>query len=251
MAQTPPKQTWTSLFNGRDLDGWTAKIKGYDLGENFANTFRVANGVIQVNYDGYGGHFAHVGSNPPIGERFGHLFFRAPYAAYILRLEYRFTGEQIADGPGWAWRNSGIMFHCQDPKTMTKDQSFPVSSEFQFLGGAKDGERPTGSVCSPGTHIVLDGKLNKQHVNNSNSPTYRGDDWVKAELRVHPNGDIEHVIEDKVVLKYSGIQYDPSDADAKPLIKETDLVIKSGWIALQSESHPCEFRKIEIRNLSD
>ena len=141
------------------------------------------------------------------------------------------------------------MIHCQDPKTMTKDQSFPVSSEVQFLGGPKEGERHTGNVCSPGTNIVMGGKLITQHVNDSDSPTYRGDQWVKAEVRVYPSGDVEHLIEGKVVLKYSGIQFDPNDADAKPLIKGSDLMIKSGWISLQSESHPCEFRNIEIRKL--
>lgn len=239
--QSDLRSDWVSLFNGKDLDGWSAKIKGYEFGKNFANTFRVVDGVIQVNYDGYDGKFQ---------ERFGHLFYKSPFSSYALRCEYRFTGEQIADGPGWAWRNSGIMFHCQDPKTMTKDQSFPVSSEFQFLGGPKEGERHTGNVCSPGTNIVMNGKLITQHVNDSNSPTFRGDQWVKAEVRVHANGDVEHLIDDKVVLRYSGIQYDPNDGDAKPLIKGADLMIKSGWIALQSESHPCEFRKIEIRKIN-
>jgi len=237
LAAPAPVAKWTPIFNGKNLDGWSAKIKGYEFGDNFANTFRVANGAIQVSYDGYDGKF---------NERFGHLFYKAPFESYSLRMEYRFTGEQIADGPGWAWRNSGVMIHCQDPKTMTKDQSFPVSSEVQFLGGAAEGERPTGNVCSPGTHIVMGGKLITQHVNNSKSLTYRGDQWVRAEVRVHPSGEVEHLINDQVVLTYSGIQYDPNDADAKPLIKGTDLMIKKGWIALQSESHPVEFRKIEI-----
>lgn len=242
LLAAPAFQTsdWTPLFNGKNLDGWSAKIKGYEFGNNFANTFRVVDGAIQVNYDGYGGKFE---------EKFGHLFYKSPFESYALRMEYRFTGEQIADGPGWAWRNSGVMVHCQDPKTMTKDQSFPVSSEVQYLGGAKEGERPTGNVCSPGTNIVMGGKLITQHVNNSNSPTFRGDQWVRAEVRIHPSGEVEHLINDVVVLKYSGIQYDPNDADAKPLIKGSDLMIKKGWIALQSESHPVEFRKIEIRKL--
>lgn len=231
---------WMPLFNGKDLEGWTPKIRGYDLGDNFGKTFRVVDGVIQVNYDGYDGKF---------NERFGHLFYKTPFTSYSLRLEYRFTGEQISDGPGWAWRNSGVMILGQDPKTMTKDQSFPVSAEVQFLGGPKEGERHTGNLCTPGTNVIMGGKLITQHTNDSDSPTFPGDQWVKAEIRVHPSGEIEHLIDGKVVIRYSGVQYDPNDADAKALIKGSDLMIKGGSISLQSESHPCEFRNIEIRKL--
>lgn len=238
--QIDTSNPWVSVFNGRNLDGWKAKIKGYAYGDNFAKTFRVTNGVIEVNYDGYGGKFQ---------DRFGHLFYKSELSAYEFRLEYRFKGEQMPDGPGWAWRNSGVMLQCQDPKTMGKDQSFPVSAEFQLLGGPEKGDRHTGNVCSPGTNIVMNGKLITQHTNDSNSPTYRGDQWVKAAVKVHRDGTVEQYIDDKLVLTYSGIQYDPTDADAKPLIKGKDLMIRKGYISLQSESHPCEFRNIELRKL--
>ncbi len=45
---------WIQLFNGKDLTGWTPKIAGYEAGVNFANTFRVEDGMIRVRYDGYG-----------------------------------------------------------------------------------------------------------------------------------------------------------------------------------------------------
>jgi Domain of Unknown Function (DUF1080) len=44
---------WISLFNGKDLAGWTPKIKGYQLGDNFGDTFRVEDGVMKVSYDQY------------------------------------------------------------------------------------------------------------------------------------------------------------------------------------------------------
>src|SRR5580765_2396684 len=105
-------QEWKTLFNGKDLTGWTPKIKGYDFGDNFGNTFRVENGAICVRYDGYSGKFEN---------RFGHLFYREPFSNYVLRVEYRFTDKQLPDGPGWAFRNSGIMIHCQPPATIRKD----------------------------------------------------------------------------------------------------------------------------------
>lgn len=232
-------ERWIELFNGKNLAGWIPKIKGHPLGENHANTFRAANGAIQVSYDGYAS----------FDGRFGHLFSKNPYSSYILQLEYRFTGEQAKEGPGWAWRNSGVMIHCQSPQSMGRDQDFPVSCEVQFLGGPTEGERPTGNVCTPGTNIVMDGKLVTRHCTDSKSKTYRGDQWVRAEIEVRGHGEVIHRIEGEEVLRYSQVQFDPADADAKKLIRDGELKIASGWIALQAESHPVEFRKIRLRPL--
>lgn len=227
---------WTPIFNGKDLSGWIPKIKGYDLGDNFADTFRVEDGVLKVAYDGYGGKFE---------GRFGHLFYEKPLSNYKLRLEYRFVAEQLPDAPGWAWRNSGVMIHGQDPKTMGKDQDFPVSCEVQLLGGGPEGERPTANVCTPGTHVVIDGKLVTQHCTNSTSPTFRGDQWVRLEVEVR-GGKVTHRVNDQVVFTYEGIQFDENDAEAKKLLKDGQKAIDGGSISLQSESHPVEFRNIQL-----
>lgn len=239
-AQSGRAERWIPLFNGRNLSGWTPKIKGYLLGENFGNTFRVQDGAIKVSYDGYGGKFEN---------RFGHLFYRNPFTSYKLRLEYRFTGEQLPDAPGWAFRNSGVMIHSQAPESIRKDQDFPVSVEVQFLGGDGKNERTTGNMCSPGTHVVIEGKLVTQHCVNSKSKTYHGDQWVRFELQVHPNGKIVHLVNGEKVMEYEGAQLDENDADAKQLIKNGEKMLKGGFISLQSESHPIEFRKIELAPL--
>ena len=83
-------EEWRPLFNGEDLEGWTPKIRGYEAGENFGNTFRVEDGVLKVVYDQYDGKF---------NERFGHLFFDEEFSNYRLRVEYRVVGEQIARWP--------------------------------------------------------------------------------------------------------------------------------------------------------
>jgi hypothetical protein len=230
---------WVPLFDGKTLDGWTPKIKGRPLGDNYLDTFRVRDGAITVNYDKY----------PQFDERFGHLFYKEPFSHYRLRVEYRFVGDQAKGGPGWATRNSGVMFHCQDPKTMRVDQEFPVSIEFQFLGGLGKGPRPTGNLCTPGTNVVLNGKLHLPHCTNSKSKTYNGDHWVTAELEVHGSGKVLHVINGETVIEYEQPQLDPRDADAKALVKDGKLLIEGGYIALQAESHPVEFRKVEIRKL--
>lgn len=238
-ARPAAADDWVTLFNGKNLDGWTPKVTGHPLGENHADTFRVENGVLKVGYDKY----------PQFGGKFGHLFYKDKFSHYVLRVEYRFVGDQAKGGPGWALRNSGIMFHCQDPKTMRVDQDFPVSVEFQFLGGVGKGPRPTGSVCTPGTNIVMGGKLITQHCTNSKSKTFDGDQWVTAELEVHGSGKVKHVINGEAVIEYEQPQLDPRDADGKKLVKDGKLLIEEGYIALQAESHPVEFRKVEMKVL--
>lgn len=234
------EEKWQSLFNGKDLTGWTPKIKGYDLGANHANTFRVENGVLRVVYDGY----------QNFDDKFGHLFYQTPYSNYVLRVEYRFVGQQVPGGPGWALRNSGVMIHSQPPASMDKDQDFPVSIEVQFLGGDGQHPRHTGNLCTPGTHVVMKGKLITQHCTDSNSKTFHGEQWVTAEVEVHGHGRIIHRINGETVLEYEQSQLDPGDRDAKKLIKDGKVALHGGYIALQSESHPIEFRKVEIRPLA-
>ncbi len=240
------KAKWISLFDGKSLAGWTPKIRGSKLGENFANTFRVEDGVIKVRYDKY----PTKDGKPQFDGRFGHLFYKTPYSRYRLRLEYRFVGEQCAGGPGWAVRNSGAMLHCQAPETMGIDQDFPVSIEVQILGGDGIHERHTVNLCTPGTNVVMNGELITRHCTDSTSPTFHGDQWVTVEVEIRGPGNVRHFVGDKVVLEYEKSQYDPRDADAKKLIKGDDLYIRGGYISLQSESHPVEFRKVELLDLS-
>lgn len=242
LAPAAPAQDaeWRSLFNGRDLDGWTPKITHHDLGDNFGDTFRVEDGVIKVRYDKYA----------DFGGQFGHLFYKEKFSHYRMRVEYRFVGEQCKGGPGWAFRNSGLMIHCQDPKSMGKDQDFPVSIEAQMLGGGPTGERPTASVCTPGTRIVLGGQLSKQHCTNSKSKTFRGDQWVTLEVEVHGNGAVKHYVNGDLVMEYEKPQLNEKHMDAMKLIADgAPRMLSEGYISLQSESHPCEFRKVEVKLL--
>jgi len=232
---------WVQLFNGRDLEGWTPKITGYPAGENFGDTFRVEDGLLKVDYDGYNGAF---------DRRFGHLFYNRPFSNYVLRAEYRFVGDQIGGGPGWARRNSGIMIHGQTPESMGKDQNFPVSIEVQLLGGFGEGSRPTGNLCTPGTHVEIDGELLTRHVTKSSSDTYHGEQWVTIEIEAHGDKEIIHRVNGKEVLRYSAPQLDPRDGSFNTLKEHNGgKMLAGGTISIQSESHPVHFRKIEIREL--
>jgi hypothetical protein len=239
-GQTAPA-TWVPLFNGRNLDGWTPKFKGHPPGENFRDTFRVEAGVLKVVYDQY----------PKFEGQFGHLFWKEKLSHYRLRVEYRFVGQQTPGGPAWAFRNSGIMIHSESPDSMGLDQDFPVSIEVQLLGGAGAGPRPTANVCTPGTHVVMDGKLITQHCTDSKSRTYDGDQWVTVEVEVQGGGLIRHMVAGETVLSYREPQLDETDAHARQLALTGPKLLDSGYICLQAESHPVEFRKVELLKLDD
>ncbi len=239
IAQKKDNAGWTKLFNGKDLKDWTIKIKDHPINDNWGNTFRVENGVMKVSYDKYDG----------FKEQFGHIFYKKSFAAYLLVVEYRFTGDQVSGGPGWAFRNSGMMLMGQTPETMALEQDFPISLEAQLLGGNGKDERSTGNLCTPGTNVVMNGKLFTPHCINSSSKTYAGDQWVRAEVLVLGDSIIRHIVEGDTVLVYQKPQYDGRDKWVQRAKLPDGGAIKEGTISLQSESHPIEFRKVELFDL--
>ncbi len=242
VAQNGPDQKeWIQLFNGKDLEGWAVKISKYDLNDNFGNTFRVEDGILKVRYDQY----------ERFDGRFGHLFYRQKFSHYLIAVEYRFVGDQLTGGPEWAFRNSGVMVHSQSPESMQKDQDFPICIEVQLLGGRGSGERPTANLCTPGTNVVLNGSLFTTHCLNSSSKTYHGDQWVRVEALVLGDSVIRHIIDGKTVLSYEMPQIGGGSVNhINPWVKEDGKLLTEGYIALQSESHPVEFRKVELLNLA-
>jgi hypothetical protein len=241
-AADPDKKEWVSLFNGKNLDGWVPKITGYEAGVNFGDTFRVENGVLKVSYDQY-----HT-----FDRRFGHLFYRTPFSHYVIAVEYRFVGEQVKGGPDWAFRNNGVMLHGQAVETMKKDQDFPISIEVQLLGGRGDGSaRSTANLCTPGTNVVMNGQLETRHCVNSTSKTFDGDQWVRVEVEVHGGGAIVHRVNGETVLQYEKPQIGGGNvAGHDPALKRDGEILTGGSISLQAESHPTEFRKVELLNLA-
>jgi hypothetical protein len=241
-AVDPEKKEWIALFNGKDLAGWVPKITGYEAGVNFGDTFRVDNGVLKVSYDKY----------DTFGGRFGHLFYKTPFSHYVIAVEYRFVGQQVKDGPDWAFRNNGVMVHGQPVETMKKDQDFPISIEAQLLGGRGDGSaRSTANLCTPGTNVVMNGQLETRHCIGSTSKTFDGDQWVRVEVEVHGGGAIVHRVNGETVLQYEKPQIGGGNvAGHDPALKKDGELLTSGSISLQAESHPTEFRKVELLNLA-
>ena len=236
----PDKKEWIQLFNGKDLNDWAVKIRGYNLNDNFGNTFRVENGLLKVSYDKY----------DKFDDRFGHIFYRQKFSHYIVAAEYRFVGQQCPGGPSWATRNNGIMVHCQSPESMGKMQDFPISIEVQLLGGLGKGPRSTANLCTPGTNVEMDGKLFTPHCLNSKSKTYDGDQWVRVEALVDGDKQIKHIIDGQTVLSYEHPQIGGGNVSGHdPAVKKDGMLLSEGYIALQGESHPTEFRKVELLNL--
>lgn len=232
---------WINLFNGKDLKNWTVKIAKHDLNDNYANTFKVEDGLMKVGYEGY----------TDFNQQYGHIFYNKPFSYYLLKVQYRFVGEQAKGGEGWAYRNSGAMLHCQDPKTMLKDQDFPISIEGQILGGDGVNERHTSNVCTPGTTVYLNDKLNKIHCLESNSKTFHGDQWVTAEFLVLGDSVIKHFVNKELVLTYTKPQIGGGNvSNFDPKVKEDGKALTEGYISLQSESHPIEFKTVAIYNLA-
>jgi hypothetical protein len=232
---------WRPLFNGTDINDWIIKIAKHEINENYANTFRVEDGLLKVRYDGY----------VDFNQQYGHIFFKEPFSHYILRVEYRFVGDQAPGGEGWAFRNSGAMLHCLDPSTMLKDQDFPISIEGQMLGGDGINERSTSNLCTPGTHVVMDGELFTPHCMNSSSKTYHGDQWVTADFLVLGDSIVHHILEGRSVVTYEKPQIGGGNVTPfDPEIKIDGTPLTSGFISLQSESHPIDFRTVVLADLS-
>ena len=231
---------WIQLFNGKDLTDWTIKFAKHDVGENVNDTFRVEDGLLKVRYDKWS----------TFNGEFGHIFYRQAFAYYLLAAEYRFVGQQVTGGPSWAVRNNGLMLHSPAPRTMLKDQNFPVSLEVQLLGGQGTGPRTTANLCTPGTHVVFNGKLHTQHCTNSTSQTYDGDQWVRVEFLALGDSIMKHIANGDTVLVYRKPEMGGGSANnTNPGVLVPGTPITGGSISLQAETAEIDFRKVEVLNL--
>jgi len=236
VTETNRKDQWISLFNGKDLQHWIPKIAGYKAGENFGNTFRVSNGILSTRYDSY----------DSFHNRFGALYYDKKFTNYRLKVEYRFVGDTVAGAPPWGFRDGGIQYDCQDPSTLKLDQPFPVCLEYNLLGGDGKNKRGTGEICASGMYVEINGKRNTSYCTPpAIKKSFNGDEWVTAEIDVH-NGEIIHYVNGEEVMRFNNPRYDTANAIAKNFIVNNNDKVNGGYISLQSNSHPMDFRKIEI-----
>ncbi|MEP1490340.1 MAG: DUF1080 domain-containing protein [Algibacter sp.] len=237
----PKQEQWVNLLERNDLNDWIVKIKGHEANDNYKNTFIIEDGIMKVNYNEYDDVFNNA---------FGHIYYKKPYSNYKFKMDYRFTGEQLSDGAGWANRNSGIMIHCEDPRNIGLDQNFPVSIEVQLLGGNGTDARSTANLCTPGTHVEMENELKTEHCISSVSQTFHGEQWVNIEIEVRNDSIIKHFINGEKVMHYNKPQFG-GEVDFNPEFwkSKAGKPLKGGYISLQSESHPIEFKNIGILKL--
>jgi hypothetical protein len=232
----PEERSWIQLFNGEDLAGWKVKFAEHDVGVNLHDTFRVEEGILRVTYEDW----------PSWTGEMGHLIHDSVFSHYLVAAEYRFVGEQVAGANiGWARRNNGLMLHSQGAEAMRMDQGYPNSMEMQLLGGLGEGPRTTANLCTPGTVFERDGELDTTHCVNSASATYDGDRWVRVEALVLGDSLVQHIVEGDTVFTYSRPQLGEVRRGETPQLSP----LTSGHIAIQAESAPTDFRKIEVLNL--
>ncbi|MEO5590896.1 MAG: DUF1080 domain-containing protein [Chitinophagaceae bacterium] len=246
------QKEWIQLFNGKDLTGWDIKIAGHDLNDNFNNNFYVKDSILKVDYSGF----------KKFNAAFGHLYYKKPFSYYMVRVEYRFTGKQLEGGPSYAYLNSGVMLHSQSAASVTKNQWFPVSLEMQLLASDDKEKRHNGNLCTPGTEVSMNGQPVAAHCIDSKSKNSFLNEWVSAEAVVYGDSVIHHIINGDTVLTYEKIKVGGGfvntgmtwtsggfAADSLEWIKKDGTPLSSGFIALQAESHPVEFRRVELLDL--
>lgn len=242
VSQSQSTSEWINMFDGNSLEGWTPKIYHHETGDNYRNTFRVVDGAIEVNYDDYDEGF---------NDRYGHLFYKKPFSAFHMTWEYRFTDQWLEDAASYTYRNSGVMFHSQAPETILKEQDWPISVEWQMLAEEEEGApRPTGNMCSPGTDVFFEGEKDPRHCINSTSPTFKWDEWVKADLIVYGDSLVIHLVNGDTVLQYTKPQIGGGVANNfDPEIKVDGKALTEGYIGLQSEGQGVIFKNLKIREL--
>jgi hypothetical protein len=237
-----PSGKWISLFNGKDLGDWTVKIAGHELNDNYRNTFRVEDGLLKVSYQQY----------DKFGDRFGSLFYKRRFSHYWIRAEYRFVGSLAPGAPRWAYKNSGIQLHSQAPETMRQEQQWPVSVEFDIVGGRFIGSRPTGDVCRNGTHVSIGGVPLEEQCSKVGDVTIRDEEWTTALAEVDGGTRARQIVNGALAVEYTDLTLDDGNADAHRLMSSgADKALTSGYISLQSNGYPIEFRRIEVLPMDD
>lgn len=236
----PNEKEWLALWDGNNFDDWTPKFANSETGVNYKNRFQHKEQFLSVVYE----------PQDSFKSNFGHLFYKDKFSHYLLKATYRFVGDQQPNGPAWAFRNNGLMLHCQSPQSMGLPQDFPVCLEMQLLGGNGTDERSTANLCTPGTNVMMHDSLFTPHCVNSTSETFHGDQWVDVEVLVLGDSLIQHIVSDKVVMEYSKPTFGSGSVDGlKPGLYEEGDLISDGYISIQAETHGIDFKSIELLNL--
>ncbi len=243
--------TWVQLFNGKDLSDWDIKFAGKELNVNFNNTFKVVDSAISVDYSGW----------TRFSDEFGHAANKTKaYSHYLLRVEYQVGPTQVTGGPAWAVQNNGLMVHSQSMASMTLKQDFPISMETQLLGAGNTGSNPknTMNLCTPGTAFYNNpsgGSVNMEHcVPSTATARPAPGTWAWVSVSVMGDSIIRHFNQKSptgtpVFTYYRPVYWTGNVANPPANTPANGTPLKSGYIAIQAETHPYKFRKMELLDL--
>jgi hypothetical protein len=227
------------IFNGQDLTGWVPLIKKSAFNVNYQNTFRAdpANQIIRVTYEDY--------PDTDFDGRYGMLYYDKYLTDYRVRLTYRFREPQAQNPSQWGKNNTGLMLFGIDPRDVMGDPDFPPAIEIQLLGTPSTGGTNNANLCQPGGMWVS--KLFGENNGSGNGckasksgPAPTAGEWVTIEAEVLVSGETkiyQHPETITPVLSISGPMY-----NNQPVL--------GGYMAIQSESQPVEFKDIELKELN-
>ena len=243
-GQKPADQKdWIQLFNGKNLDGWVPKIRGYDLGVNYADTFRVADGMLKASYDKYTAlrgqvraSVLHAAEILALHHRGGVPLRRRAGAgrADLGRPQQRPDAPQPGrgdDGEGSGFSDLGRGAAARRPaERQAAIDGKRVHARHADLHERHDGERPLHELEVGDVSPAKAGYASRSR-SAAASASRTGGRTDRARVRQPTIGGGEVTAFD-------------------PKVKVDGTLLTEGYIAIQGESHPTDFRKIELLNLS-
>ena len=259
---------WTSLWNGKDLDGWTTWMRQPEPGSDVPGLKRDADGkytepigsgrdplkVFTVDSDIDGRSAIRIS-----GEVFGELRTKRTFKDYHLKLQFKWGEKKWPprDKPDTR-RDSGLLYHVHaapgaDGRTWARSielqiqehdvgDLYAVGSAIAVRAKARPDTKPTLYDYDPAGEWTFfsqsqgaSGRCIKQPDNEK--PT---GEWNTVELIAFHDDSI-HIVNGKVVMRLHG----PVRIDA-----DLPTPVTSGSIILQSEGAEVFYRDIQIRPIT-
>jgi len=233
----------------KDANGvqWYPYVKGYTPGMDPLKTFRydASTGYLVVTYADY--------PNGSFDNHLGLIYYDKKVTNYKVRFEYHFKDPQAKNPVSWGKNNSGIFVFCTDPHMITGNPDFPTGIEIQLLGYQSAGGDVNGQICLNSTVGMYPAKVGSMNVSGpggclksmQSASDFKTQNaaatWVTVEVDVTATGTTS-------LYQYTADGMKPASpiqTFAAP-VKTGGQTVTSGWFSLQSESQPCEFRKIEL-----
>jgi hypothetical protein len=235
------EEGFTSLFNGKTLEGWTA-ARGDSENEW---------GEFSVNEEEEAIHI-YAGEEAGSKQESDCLNTTTEFSHYILKLEYKWLEKRFVPRSDWD-RDAGLLFHVHGDLTRV----WPLSLEMQI--GESPGDKPDPGRFHSGDLFVLgDGLSVKtprndgyydpdgEMVTGKSVPTRLGaerpkGEWNEMEIRVHGSEKATFILNGETVLELFDMKQKNEAGEIVPLSK--------GHIGLQAEWAELLYRNIRIKEL--